>query len=292
MLYNSADSSDLSEHFTFYEAYSRILNSQRSSAFNILSLILPCFVFKPHFFQLSWVYFLKIMWKEIFDDLFQPMHCEKNNLFQSSDWGMKGGNNNLLIQSTGGWWFNPTNSVVPCWSLAMSIRKKGCSGVHQLLHHIPECRALAGGHGVRQGKMCKGWNLTASPGGEGTHPGQREALRHGFAWGLPPSQVMRSKTRLLVTLPSCLSSRAWETLLQWHCSWAFLYSWTRILWWRRWLAEKFPHSAFYRTWSNIIPLSLRGMNKYVVAESNRFWPRSHEENVNTGEGKYVQWSGH
>lgn len=177
---------------------------------------------------------------------------------------------NFFSPQTGGWREGKTifcfkmeedeyltlQTVVPCWSLTLSIRKKGCSVVHQLLHHIPKCRALAGVHGVSQGKMCKRWRVTASPGGKGTHPCWREAVRNGFAWGLPPSQVMSSKTSLLVTLPSCLSGRAWETLLQWHCSWAFLYSWTRILWWRRWLVEKFPHSTFYRTWPNIIPLNL------------------------------------
>lgn len=184
----------------FYEASSRILNSQRSSALNFLSPILPHFVFKPLFFQLCWIHFLKIMWKRIFDDLFQPMHQKKKKLFQSSDWGVKGRKNNLLFQNGRGWIFNSTNSVVPCWSLTLSIRKKGCSVVHQLLHHIPKCRALAGVHGVCQGKMCKRWRVTASPGGKGTHPCWREAVRNGFAWGLPPSQVMSSKTSLLVTL--------------------------------------------------------------------------------------------
>lgn len=256
MLYNSADSSDLSKHFKFLWGFfknpklSKVLSTQLSKPYS------STLCFQTTFFQLCWVHFLKIMWKRIFDDLFQPMHQKKKKLFQSSDWGVKGRKNNLLIQNGKGWIFNSTNSGVPCWSLTLSIRKKGCSVVHQLLHHIPKCRALAGVHGVCQGKMCKRWRVTASPGGKGTHPCWREAVRNGFAWGLPPSQVMSSKTRLLVNLPSCLSGRAWETLLQWHCSWAFLYSWTRILWWRRWLVEKFPHSTFYRTWPNIIPLNL------------------------------------
>lgn len=213
--------------------------------------------FQTTFFQLCWIHFLKIMWKRIFDDLFQPMHQKKKNLFSVLRLGGEGKEKQSFDSKWKNIWiFNSTNSVVPCWSLTLSIRKKGCSVLHQLLHHILKCRALAGVHGVCQGKMCKRGRVTASPGGKGTHPCWREAVRNGFAWGLPPSQVMSSKTRLLVTLPSCLSGRAWETLLQWHFSWAFLYSWTRIWWWRRWLVEKFPHSTFYRTWPNIIPLNL------------------------------------
>lgn len=170
MLYNSADSSDLSKHFKFLWGFfknpklSKVLSTQLSKPYS------STLCFQTIFFQLCWVHFLKIMWKRIFDDLFQPMHQKKKNLFQSSDCGVKGRKNNLLFQNGRGWIFNSTNSVVPCWSLTLSIRKKGCSVVHQLLHHIPKCRALAGIHGVCQGKMCKRWRVTASPGGKGTHP--------------------------------------------------------------------------------------------------------------------------
>lgn len=144
MLYNSADSSDLSEHFKFLWGFfknpklSMVLSTQLSQPYS------STLCFQTTFFQLCWIHFLKIMWKRIFDDLFQPMHQKKKKLFQSSDWGVKGRKNNLLIQNGRGWIFNSTNSIVPCWSLTLSIRKKGCSVLHQLIS--VSITSLSAGH--------------------------------------------------------------------------------------------------------------------------------------------------
>lgn len=145
MLYNSADSSHLSEHFKFLWGFfknpklSMVLSTQLSQPYS------STLCFQTTFFQLCWVHFLKIMWKRIFDDLFQPMHQKKKNLFSVLRLGGEGKEKQSFDSKWKNIWiFNSTNSVVPCWSLTLSIRKKGCSVLHQLIS--VSITSLSAGH--------------------------------------------------------------------------------------------------------------------------------------------------
>lgn len=129
ILYISTDSNDLSQHFKISWGF---FKSPKLSKVLSTQLLKPCsstLHFETTFIQFCWVYFFTATWMGVFADVFQCRH-RKKNLFDSVIWGggrVKEGKNNLLIHSGEWWGFNPTNSVVHCWSSAMSRRKKGAA---------------------------------------------------------------------------------------------------------------------------------------------------------------------
>lgn len=124
ILYNSRDSSDLSQRFKVLWGFfkspqpSKFLSNQLSKPYS------STYHFETMFFQSCWAYILKIMCTGIFYDLPQCRHMKKY-VFQSVIWGES---NSLLIHSGEWQGFNSTNS---CSLLKVSNeQKKGAAQEH------------------------------------------------------------------------------------------------------------------------------------------------------------------